>query len=724
MLFATALVYTLTWAQTKPLEATVKSHNNRPAIFINNQPVSPQFYALTHAYGARWSWEEIPSRNLKNFCSLGFRLFQVDLYFEDIWYKGQPRLDIAKAQKQVRGVLDVCPDAAVVIRVHVNAPFWWNEENQEERTEYADGPIDNRTYGPPNDNENGDVDRPLRASLASQKWKAAASEKLVEFCQRMAATPEGDAVIGLHVSCGVYGEWHYWGFPDHDADTGPAMTTYFKGWLRKKYGNDAALQKAWNNSKYTLTNATVPDKAERDTTRDGMFRNPQQEQRVIDYYECQQYVVAEDILHFCKLVKEAWPRPLIVGVFYNYFFMTFGRQASGGHLQEQMILNSPHIDYLSAPQSYWGGARDMGGSGQSRGLIESATLHNKLWLDEMDQSSYKGGPFGQNVKTTREQDVHIIRRNLAQAFTRGAGYWFYDFGPYRSSGWWDDPLLLEDIKRTYGILDAYYKKPFKRPANVLFVYSNPTFYHIKNRTTPVSSYNITDQQSAEAFRAGVLFDQIYMSDLAKADLKKYKAVVFSNVFHLTDAERKFIKQKVARDKRHLVWNYMPGYTNGKENRLSFITDVTGISIARTATKDTIFMVSQHPSYPLQQPEVSRSVIDPLVTIADSKAVPLGINKGTNQVLVAKKEFAGYTTWLNTYMFRQPPVFREIFRQAGAHIYGADNNVFHGDGNLLMVHTKTGGERKISLHNGKVVTITLKPESTVFLNAETGALLLQ
>jgi hypothetical protein len=342
----------------------------------------------------------------------------------------------------------------------------------------------------------------------------------------------------------------------------------------------------------------------------------------------------------------------------------------------------------------------------------------------MDQSSYKGGPFGQNVKTTREQDVHIIRRNLAQAFTRGAGYWFYDFGPYRSSGWWDDPLLLEDIKRTYGILDAYYKKPFKRPADVLFVYSNPTFYHIKNRTTPVSSYNITDQQSAEAFRAGVLFDQIYMSDLEKADLKKYKAVVFSNVFHLTDAERKFIKQKVARDKRHLVWNYMPGYTNGKENKLLFITDVTGITISRTATKGTIFMVSQHPSYPLQQPEVSRSVIDPLVTIADSKAVPLGINKGTNQVLVAKKEFAGYTTWLNTYMFRQPPVFREIFRQAGAHIYGADNDVFHGDGNLLMVHTKTGGERKISLHNDKVVTITLKPESTVFLDAETGALLLQ
>jgi hypothetical protein len=176
LLFLSVLLCSLAWGQTRLLEASVKQHNNRPTIFLNNQPVSPQFYALTHAYGARWSWEENPARNLKNFCEIGFRLYQVDLYFEDIWYKDQPQLDIAKAQRQVRGVLDVCPDAAVVVRIHINAPFWWNEANREECTQYADGPIDNRTYGPPKDNENGDVDRPLRASLASQKWKAEASQ--------------------------------------------------------------------------------------------------------------------------------------------------------------------------------------------------------------------------------------------------------------------------------------------------------------------------------------------------------------------------------------------------------------------------------------------------------------------------------------------------------------------------------------------------------------------
>lgn len=699
-------------------------YNNRPTIFVNDKPVAPQFYSLTHAYGARWSWEENPSRNLKNFCQLGFKLYQVDLYFEDIWYKGKAELDMDKARRQVKGVLDVCPDAAIVMRIHVNAPYWWNEENREECTQYADGAIDDRTYGPPNDNENGDVDRPLRASLASQKWKKEASEKLATFCRQLAVTPEGASVFGLHVSCGVYGEWHYWGFPFHDADAGPAMTGYFKIWLRNKYKTDKALQKAWNTDHYNFETVTVPGKAERDTTLDGIFKDPEKERRVMDYYQCQQYVVAEDIIDFSKVVKEAWPRPLIVGVFYNYFFMTFGRQASGGHLLEQMILNSPYIDYISAPQSYWGGARQMGGSGQSRGLIESAVLHNKLWLDEMDQSSYKGGPFGQNLKTTKEQDVPIIRRNLAQAITRGGGYWLYDFGAFRSSGWWDDPLLLSEIKKAFDVLETSYKTSYTRDADVLFVYSNETFYHIKNSTSAISSYNICDQQSADAYKAGVVFDQVFITDLQQVDLKKYKAVVFSNTFALSEAEKKFIKEKVAKDGRHIIWNYMPGYTNGSVNNIQFVKDVTGMQVAKANIAGRLSIASVSTAYPIKHNEENNELIQPLLQIVDKKATTLGINDSTKEVMVAKKENKDHTVWYASYMFKQPEAFREIFKQAGAHIYGEGNDVFHQGGGLLMVHTKTGGEKNIILKNGKNVSLDMEPESTVYMDSESGNVLLK
>jgi hypothetical protein len=342
----------------------------------------------------------------------------------------------------------------------------------------------------------------------------------------------------------------------------------------------------------------------------------------------------------------------------------------------------------------------------------------------MDQSSYKGGPNGQNLKTKREQDVPVIRRNLAQAITRGGGYWFYDFGPYRSSGWWDDPLLLSEIKKAFDVLETSYKTSYRRDADVLFVYSNETFYHIKNSNTPISSYNICDQQSADAYKAGVVFDQVFITDLQNVDLKKYKAVVFSNTFALSNAEKKFIKEKVAKDGRHIIWNYMPGYTNGDINNMQFVKDVTGIEVANAHIGGRLSIVSVNNSYPIKQKEENKDLIQPLLQITDKKVTALGVNDSTKEVMVAKKENKDHTVWYASYMFKQPESFREIFRQAGAHIYGDGNDVFHQGGGLLMVHTKAGGQKNIILKNGKTIIINMEPESTVYLNSETGETLLK
>lgn len=83
--FAFALVLIPVILISAPKTGEVRPYVGRPTLFVDDQPVVPDFYALTHPYGARWSCEEVPKRNLKNFADLGFRLFQLDLYFEDIW---------------------------------------------------------------------------------------------------------------------------------------------------------------------------------------------------------------------------------------------------------------------------------------------------------------------------------------------------------------------------------------------------------------------------------------------------------------------------------------------------------------------------------------------------------------------------------------------------------------------------------------------------------------
>ena len=69
-----------------------------------------------------------------------------------------------------------------------------------------------------------------RVSLASERWLRETGDVVARFCRDFAATPEGNALVGIQVASGVYGEWHYWGFTDHEVDAGSAMTAWGSGY--------------------------------------------------------------------------------------------------------------------------------------------------------------------------------------------------------------------------------------------------------------------------------------------------------------------------------------------------------------------------------------------------------------------------------------------------------------------------------------------------------------
>lgn len=313
---------------TPPLGAFVRPHNGRPTIFVNGAPVTPHFYALTHTYKARWSWEEPKQRCLREMYDAGVRLYQCDMYFEDIWHDDTSALDIDLVRRQIGGILSACPDAAVVLRIHVNTPLWWNAAHPEECTEFADGPTDWKKTGSESSHEVGDLERSPRPSFASRRWLTDSGRRLEELCTRLAATPEGDRVIGFHVCGGIFGEWHYWASVTHDPDTGPAMTREFRAWLKARYGTRRTLCSAWSDTAWSFENATIPDTAERMQADMGFFFDPLKRRRVMDYFTFQHETAATAIEHFCRIVKRTWPRPTLVGVFYGYYHMMFCRRQS------------------------------------------------------------------------------------------------------------------------------------------------------------------------------------------------------------------------------------------------------------------------------------------------------------------------------------------------------------------------------------------------------------
>jgi hypothetical protein len=635
-------------APPSPVTAAVRTWNGKPTLHIREKPVYASFYALTDCLGGRYSWEEGPRQSIRQFVEAGFKLFQLDLFLEECW-TAPGSFSIELARKQIRGVLDLCPEAAVVLRWHVNAPKWWMEQNPGELTRYANGDFEKIERTVPVRIIQDDLRRSPRASLASEKWMQAAKEKTAQLLQALSRTPESNALAGIHVACGVYGEWHYWGFMRNEPDTSAPMQAYFD----RHQSMDAKQP------------VRIPSLEERKALDDGIFRDPKKRAAVIDYYRCQQELVADRILELCALVKRHWPRPIVTGTFYGYFFSMFDRQATGGHLCLHKLLASPHVDYLSAPQAYGTLFRDLGGSGVTRALVESIRANGKLFLDEMDQTP--SWAWQNNVDTAfrltdLDLDRALIRRNVLESYTRGAGLWYYDFGPANQSGWWQDFRLMAEIKGLREILDRYHQKRYEPAGDILYVFDTEVFYFTGSiqGTDPVTDTKAVNRTIGEAYRSGAAIETIHLQDLFRIDLNRFKVIVFANTWLLTSEQRKQIRMKVSKPGRRIVFQGPAGYCDGVRLSKEFTEELLAIPGAR--------------HFP-----------DPPLTAAS---------------------------------------LREVAIDAGAHLYtDEEGDIIHAGGGLVLIHSKAGGKRQIRFRSGVRKELILPPKSSWIFDALTGELLL-
>ncbi|MGD0223100.1 MAG: beta-galactosidase [Terriglobia bacterium] len=706
----------------KPLGARIAMQLGRPTLFLNGQPMLPAIYALGHCPGYRFAWEERAQYSIAEFAGAGVRLFQAEVWMEQLWTSEQ-EFSIEQSRKQIRGILDAYPEAAVMLRLQVNSPPWWNQAHPEECVQWANGPLeDPPRWGLPSlVPMEFDLRRVPRHSLASQRWLDECGAKTRDFCRALAATPEGESLFCVQVAAGVYGEWHYYGFIDNEPDTGPAMTSRFREWLRTKYGTDQSLQTGWNDRDASLANATVPGTEER-MRCDGYLRNPLRDRKVIDYLHCQHQAVTDAFIHFCRIVKESWPRPIVTGGFHGYWFTMFGRMGMGGHLEVRRALESPYVDVLCAPQSYHHLA--LGEPGMSRGVTDSGRLHGKLWLDEMDSSPEtwdKRIPDQQ----ARDDSVAILRRNVLGPFSRGMGLWYYDLVCERepqpsggAAGWWDSPEMQAEIVQLGKLQADRNRQPFTSGADVLLVFDTESFYYTAHNGNldPVST-ELVDGTTADLFCSGAAFDMVYLFDLDKLDLQPYKAVIFANTFCIDPAQRKLIQTKVAQDGRHLLWSCAPGLIDGTRSDPERISSLIGIKVVSVKTSPALVTV-RAPNAPACTFGFDRT-IEPLFAVDDDAATVLGKLQGSEHPGLAGKGLAGHTAWFSSVPLRGANLLRYLLREAGAHIYDHQGDILYAGSGMVIVHSALGGPRTIALRNGRRIETQLPAACTWVFDSETG-----
>ena len=630
-------------------------------------------------------------------------------------------MDMQEVTEQISGVLKASPNAGIMLRMHMNPPVWWMRTNPGETVVYAEGPAEDE--GIAERLIARDCDRVMRVSLASRKWLNDAETILFKLCRTLAEMPEGRHVIAIQAACGIYGEWHHWG---HGADYSRPMQLRFQHYLRDCYGTDEALRQAWGNPLVKIESAEMADMTMRTDSADGLFFDPISGRRAIDTLKTMQAAVADAILHFCRVIKESWPRPVLAGVFYGYFFGMGGATASCGHTEMQRIFSSPSVDFLCGPHSYYEANRELGGLGAARALLESCRIHGKLWLTEMDERPIGVARFHAGDPQRHRETIAIMRRNILNPIQHGMGFWYYDHRVvpdgdlYHKTGWWDHPVLLSEIRREYDLYQKYFRKPFVPVSDVLFVYDCESYFHLTTNVSanPLDRYLIDDLQQ-QSGHTGAALDCIYLFDLERMDLTRFRVIVFVNTFVINQRLRKFIRQRAATENRHLVWLYAPGYSDGTRLSADLICDITTIQVQQGKPEnEMIFSGSGFPKTNILLKETQT----PCFSVNDPEAETVATFRVSGKSAAAVKKHSHATDWFFSLPPCSPVILRELFRQAGAHLYNEDGDALSCGGGLLSIHTVSGGPRKVTLRDGRTLELRLQPASTTVIDTDSGDVL--
>ncbi|MEI7899391.1 MAG: beta-galactosidase [bacterium] len=688
------------------LEAKVAPYKGRNVIWVNRKPLAPLMYSGTEH--SRETWAGQPRKSLEDFSALGYEIIQTDMWFK---YSLRPdgTFDMAGVRKQLAGILEVNPAAKIVVRINVSAPGWWLERNTNEICRVTGTKEEKNTFG-------GN----RAESLASEKYALFARESLAKFLEELAKTPEGDRVIGFHIGGGVYGEWHYYGIYA-EPDASEPMRKTFSAFAKARYGTIERVNAAWLTTFKTLDEIVVPSYDRRYEVTDGDFRDPQRDRYVIDYYECQQAAVSRLVDGLCRLTKETWPRPTIVGLFYGYFFGNWTVGAQSSQFDIKTLFRSPYVDYFSGPLT----SRNMYGSGHFRTLSDSVSLNGKVWISEHDTPTHLnrnaqgvGGVKWPDVPENEGQSIAIMRRNYMYTLTEGAGQWWYDFGPQNRSGWWGTPGMLGEAKRLFDLSNRLMEEPYAKPADVLVVHDMEAFNHVRPARIDKLTFKITEGMTDALSGTGAAFDRIFLMDLEKADLSMYKLVIFGNIFKLDAAQRSHIKQRVVAKGRSVVFLSGAGYTDGVRNDAALISDLVGMRVAKAEGVKPVVTITLGG----QTNRLDADGVASLFKVTDGDARTVG-TYASGEVGAAVKTVSGAAV----YYFGLPPktdlsFFKRLMREAGVRTY-VENTVAQDyvavGGGIIGIYSVTGGEKTIKPINGKIFKVAMAPFSTRYFDIRTG-----
>jgi len=480
----------------------------------------------------------------------------VSFMVEKLWPNEDGTLDFTGMDSQINAILKANPNALIIPRLPVNVQDWWLAKHPDERMvwyDFDDSPTGNN-YGT------------NWATPCSLVYRHDACEALRAAIRHLEAK-YGNSIAGYHPAGQNTQEWftiNTW--RRGHADYSPAAQKGFRLWLKEKYATDVALQKAWGKPDVTLETAGVPDGKLRDESLKFYVIDsnlnpdaPREFQSIVDFNEYFNHQMTATILDLARVVKEETHGKKLSVFFYGYCWEFSGcakGPAASAHYDLRTILNSPDIDLIASPMSYF--ERQPGGGASCMVNAESVAAAGKVYVYEDDTRTWlaKGStaPGWESGADTYEETRQIMLRNAAESTLRNLGTWWMDLG---GAGWFNSPELwkiMDELKE----MDEYFLRnptPY-RPEVAVFIDENSMLKVGNGRFTSPQVGVLRRPLN----RLGTPYGQYLLDDLLSGRVRPPKVTLVTNAEALTDAQKAKIVELTRNAGSKLIWVPREGFT--------------------------------------------------------------------------------------------------------------------------------------------------------------------
>ena len=421
--------------------------------------------------------------------------------FNDHVWKAREEYDFTPVHNSLKKIIgDGGERVYVMLRVNLNAPLWWREENPDECTVLSDG-------------------KAYMQSIFSKKWLADAKLFLEKLCAYIQASEFCENIIAVQVAGMQTEEWLALRTATGCFDYSTPAKNAYSAWLENKYKNKF--------------NAYLPTLEELQGRHQGAVIDSEKYRNLIDYVQFFNEGYASTIKALCAHVKKITKGELLVGVFYGYV----GVPSDFGQHAISPLFADKNIDFFASPFAYVN-ARQGAMEWFFQGVMDSCRLAEKIWFMEADVRTCRTKPLyetnpelmaGEQTvayfkhpvfsgPTTEPESLWTILRAFAKSLCAKSAFWWFDMW----GDWYRTETMMPWLSRIRAEYERATSQPMKKTSQLAVFFDEEAGRAVSEEYYNQGVYH----QLIQLGFVGAPHDIYLTSDLDKIDKTQYKAYLY------------------------------------------------------------------------------------------------------------------------------------------------------------------------------------------------------